>query len=393
MVIVNKRGAPVCEEESINNCEECAASNYKLLEIMHGVESAEDYINAYRQEMGHPEKRSFYSNIYHYISTYSDLTNPDTKVLFPSEKSVAIFKSNELITLINLKKINDQDIPNDYFKLVNQNLKEGGHYICCAETLKSHSNLILSKYPRALAKPISLIDFLVNRVFPKTMLTGKLCLVLTGGKNKVISWTEIAGRLTAGGFKLVECRDIDNITFFVCKKIKDPVYNGVDNCGALIKLKRVGKGGKVIYVYKLRTMHSYAEYLQEYAYEKNGIKNGDKIEEDFRVTRWGRFLRKFWIDEQPMWINLLQGDLKLVGVRPLSEHKLSVYPEDLRTRRLKCKPGLFPPYYADLPDSNEEFFDCENKYLSAYEKNPLATDLRYFFIIIYNIFIKRARSA
>ena len=393
MTITHKQITPVNLEVHYDDYEEYVASRSNIGEIMQGAAIAEKYFNSNRHEMDQPEKRSFIKNIYHYISMYGNLTNPETKVLFPSPKNIVIFKANSLYTFIDLEKINDKDMPNDYFKLVNQNLEQGGYYICCVETLKSHSKILLNRYPRALSNIISFIDFIVNRVFPRTTVSRKLYMSFTGGKNKVMSWTEVAGRLNAGGFKIIECRDINNITFFVCKKVKAPAFIGSDNSGILIKLKRVGRNGKIIDVYKFRTMHSYAEYIQEYAYKKNGIKNGDKIEEDFRVTRWGRFLRKFWFDEQPMWINLLRGDLKLVGVRPLSEHKLSIYPEDLRIRRLKHKPGLFPPFYADLPNTNEEFFECENKYLDAYENKPLVTDFCYFFKIIYNIIIKRVRSA
>jgi hypothetical protein len=84
--------------------------------------------------------------------------------------------------------------------------------------------------------------------------------------------------------------------------------------------------------------------------------------------------------------------MKLVGVRPLSEHYFSLYSTELQTLRIKTKPGLIPPFYADMPVTLEEIMASEMKYLKAYEKRPLHTDFSYFFKAINNIFIKRKRS-
>jgi hypothetical protein len=85
--------------------------------------------------------------------------------------------------------------------------------------------------------------------------------------------------------------------------------------------------------------------------------------------------------------------LKVIGVRPLSEHKFSIYPEDLQKLRTKIKPGLIPPFYADLPESFEELLNSEKNYLESYFKNPLKTDIKYFFKAFKNIVFKHARSA
>jgi hypothetical protein len=79
-------------------------------------------------------------------------------------------------------------------------------------------------------------------------------------------------------------------------------------------------------------------------------------------------------------------------VRPVSQQNFETYPDYLKEKRTRFKPGLIPPLYADLPDSQEAFYASENSYLDAYAKSPRRTDMRYFFKAIYNIFIKRARS-
>jgi lipopolysaccharide/colanic/teichoic acid biosynthesis glycosyltransferase len=139
-------------------------------------------------------------------------------------------------------------------------------------------------------------------------------------------------------------------------------------------------------------MHAYSEYLQAYVFQLNNLQEGGKFSNDFRVTTLGRIFRKLWIDELPMLINLLRGDLKVVGVRPLSQHYFNLYSRELQEKRIKYKPGLVPPFYADLPKTLQEIMDSEMKYLEQYEQHPIITDIKYFFKAFYNIIFKRARS-
>ena len=124
----------------------------------------------------------------------------------------------------------------------------------------------------------------------------------------------------------------------------------------------------------------------------NRLDTGGKFRNDFRITTIGKFMRKFWLDELPMLINWLKGDLKLVGVRPLSKHYFSLYTKELQEKRIKYKPGLVPPYYADLPKTLEEIMASEMRFLELYEKKPFITNFRYFFRAIFNILFRKARS-
>ena len=65
-------------------------------------------------------------------------------------------------------------------------------------------------------------------------------------------------------------------------------------------MRRHGKGGKVIHVYKMRTMHAYSEYIQKYVYENHNLAEGGKLNNDFRVSSLGKLFRKYWVDELPM---------------------------------------------------------------------------------------------
>jgi lipopolysaccharide/colanic/teichoic acid biosynthesis glycosyltransferase len=109
---------------------------------------------------------------------------------------------------------------------------------------------------------------------------------------------------------------------------------------AIYVAPRVGKKGKKFNCYKLRTMVDGADAHKEQLREKNE-RNGPffKMENDPRITRPGRWLRKFSIDELPQLANVLLGDMSLVGPRP---HPIDDYErytiEDLR--RLDVQPGI-----------------------------------------------------
>jgi lipopolysaccharide/colanic/teichoic acid biosynthesis glycosyltransferase len=94
-----------------------------------------------------------------------------------------------------------------------------------------------------------------------------------------------------------------------------------------------------------------------------------------------------------MIINLIKGDVKLVGVRPISQHYFSLYSKELQEARVRHKPGLLPPFYADMPKTLEEIEASEMRYLKMCDdKGTLYADFIYFWRIVYTIIFKRARS-
>ena len=123
-------------------------------------------------------------------------------------------------------------------------------------------------------------------------------------------------------------------------------------CGILIKLsskgpiiykqKRIGKDGKEFDFYKFRTMRmiegedvNRAKEMVKYM-KSNG--NGKKIVDEDRITRIGRFLRKYSLDELPQLINVLKGDMSLVGPRPCLTYEYEQY-DQWQKRRLTVLPG------------------------------------------------------
>ncbi len=296
-------------------------------------------------------------------------------------------------SIVNIRRINDVKDVNMFFESVNSKLPQHGKFICCAETSNMRRERILRKYPPVLNWIAYTGDYIIKRVFPKFKLTSKLYFFLTRGQNRVFTHPEILGRLYACGFEVNEESMVNGTYFFVCRRIKEPAFDPNPTYGPFITLRRIGKGGKMIKVYKLRTMYPYAEYLQDYVHKRNNLENGGKFKNDFRIAGTRSFLRRLWLDELPMLINLFRGELKVIGVRPLSQHYFNLYSKELQEKRIKYKPGLVPPYYADLPETLEEIQASELRYLEAFDKRPLRTQWRYFWKAFYNIVFKKARSA
>lgn len=281
---------------------------------------------------------------------------------------------------------------NKHFGMVNSGLREGDFFIVFLQTISERKQQIMAGVPRPFRHMRYTVDFLFHRVMPKLKTTRRLYFYITKGRNRAISLTECLGRLASCGFEIHDYTLIDGITCIISRKTAPPAYDTRPTYWMICTLNRVGMNGELFKVYKLRTMHPYSEYLQDFMYKRNYLQNGGKIKNDFRITRWGKKFRKLWIDELPMLWNWLRGDMKLVGVRPLSRHYYNLYPEEVRELRNKVRPGLVPPFYADLPETLEEIIESERVYLEAYFQKPLRTDLYYFCKAAYNILIKRARS-
>ena len=297
-------------------------------------------------------------------------------------------------TVVNLTEINDILRINKFFESVNSKLPNGGVFIGCGETYSLRKQRILNKYPSVINYIVYSVDFFFKRICPKLKLTRKLYFLFSRGKNRIMSRTETLGRLYSCGFNVIEEKPIEHLLFWKAKKIKEPVYDYNPTYGFLIRLRRIGKNGKRFNVYKMRTMHAYAEYVQAYIYENHHLDDSGKFKNDYRITTIGKILRKFWLDELPMLYNVLKGDMKIVGVRPLSTHYYNLYDKHLQEKRIKFKPGLIPPYYAQFPtpQSLGETQQNELEYLLEYEKRPFRTDVEYFCKAIYNIVLKKARS-
>ena len=333
------------------------------------------------------------SKLSNFINLYFNLSSRRNYLTSTSDQiNLEKLTFGKFSSILNLKKVNDIRYINKFFETVNTILPNSGLYLGKVVTYPNRRSAILKKYPPILNKVIYFFDYIFSRVLPKLPISKNLYFHLTKGKGRVISRAEMFGRLYSCGFEIIDEKTINHSLFFVAKKVKDPSYDQNPTYAPLISLSRIGKNGKIIKVHKIRTMHPYSEYLQEYVYNRNELQEGGKIKNDFRISPEGKIFRKFWIDEIPMLINIFKGEMKLVGVRPLSKHYYSLYDEDLQQKRIKNKPGFIPPFYVDLPKTMSEIMESERKYLELYDQSPFITDVKYFFMAFKNVLFKGARS-
>lgn len=356
----------------------------------------------YEEELAHKRERKAREEAilvevdqeaFDYIFQYAQIESPKTLVISTDTRlNIDAQLENRFDAIVNLKRINDIRYLNKFFESANSKLPVGGIFIDFVESKNLRKKRILKKYPPLINYVAYTIDFIIKRVFPKFALTKGLYFFLTRGQNRVLTKAETFGRLYSCGFEIVDEKTIKNHIFFVTRKIRKPYFPENPSYGPIIALERTGYKGKTIKVYKFRTMHPYAEYLQEYVYKKEGLQEGGKFKSDFRISTIGRILRIFWLDELPMLYNMLRGDMKLVGVRPLSQHYFSLYTKEHQERRINYKPGLIPPFYVDNPKTLEEIMASEIKYMDSFDKHPLRTDFNYFFKAVFNIIFKKYRS-
>ena len=327
------------------------------------------------------------------------------------EKHISLFSSNTITlasqeiynfkklkyfnhdTIVNFMPLNQIRGINQMFGVVNDKLPDNGLFVCCFEPKSTTKKKILQRYPRVINRIVYAFVYLYKRVFPRLVMTSRLYFDITEGKNRILSRAEVLGRLCYCGFEIVDDHKVGDLRYVIARRSFRPQSVATKLYGLLIRLNRVGKDGREFQVYKFRTMHPYSEYLQAYIYQQYGLKESGKFSHDIRITTLGKCLRKNFIDEWPMIINVLAGDLKLVGVRPISKQYLSLYSPELQEKRMHHKPGLLPPFYADMPKTLPEIEASEMRYLTACEEQGKhLTDLRYFGKILYNILFKRARS-
>ena len=350
--------------------------------------------------------KEFGEEVYNFLSKHVDWKSEKTLVLCTSTIfNIENQPQGRYDSILNLKKINNILRINRFFIEINTKLPENGVFIGAVETYPLRVKRFFIKYPKFIAILLYMFWFLYKRIFPKLPLFKKMYFFFTRGVDRVVSKAEALGRLVSCGFEIIEYKECNNVMYFVVKKVKVPAENYQPSYGPIFKMRRVGKGGKIIYVYKFRTMHPYAEFLQDYILKVNGYSDIAKPANDFRLTDWGKFFRKYWLDELPQLFNVLKGEMRLVGVRPVSERFLKEYPEDIREMRLKHKPGCVPPYvalYNNRKKKEEKDGDCpfllkyiddEREYLRDFEKNPYTTDIKYFFKAFYNIFFKKITSS
>lgn len=162
----------------------------------------------------------------------------------------------------------------------------------------------------------------------------------------------------------------------------------IDSPGAspIFAQKRVGQNGKEFTFYKFRSMCPNAEQMLEGLLERNEMDGpAFKIQDDPRITRVGRFLRRSSIDELPQLWNILVGDMSLVGPRPPLPREVEQY-DDRARQRLMVQPGL-TCYWQIQPYRNkldfDQWIDLDVKYI---KERSFKTDWKIIFCTFGAVF-------
>lgn len=298
--------------------------------------------------------------------------------------------------VVDDRLINNYRYLNRHFIEVNNQLADKGIYVCGFNGAIGRRTLFLKRYGKIFGWFFYFFDFIWHRACPKLPFTKKFYFFVNRKIKRVYARQEVLGRLYFCGFELIDNILLNRTHYYVVCKVKEPSTDPKPTYGPIARLNRVGKDGKIIEVHKIRTMYAYSEYLQSYVFERNGMSDSGKLARDFRLTGWGRFLRKYFIDELPMlFYNVLwKHNMKIVGVRPLSEQYFSLYSEEMRRYRIKSKPGLLPPFYISKSNKEtiEKIEEGEKEYLDRYFKRPFATDFKYFWKILFSIIFRGKHS-
>lgn len=289
--------------------------------------------------------------------------------------------------------LNAFDDINSHLAEISKKLTSNGFYITQAETLEDWRVNNKKKLKKSqLNFHFRLFSFLMFRVIPRIKFLNFLKKSVFKSRSVLISKAEILGRLSYSGFEIYDYRKIKDSHIFITKKISAPKTNKVSE-GPIFTQNRIGKNGNIIKVYKLRTMHPYSEYIHGYMLSNHGFASTGKIKDDFRLTKWAKIFRKYWLDELPQFINLVKGDMKIVGFRPVSQSYFEILPPELQDIRKEFKPGCIPPYVSlDMKSTFEDVLKAEIKYMNSKKQKPFTTDFVYFFKAIINIAFKNKRS-
>jgi len=384
--------AEICKRENITQ-EEFLQWSRSFLNIVNLKSSRDTFRrndsfhkrNEIRQHVGEEGLR--------YFESYLNLFSSNTRV-FKDNSEIILTDTCNIEHLICLQKINDIRYINKFFEMINHKMKEGNIFIGCLESFTARKDR-MSVYQLPLFNQVYFsFEFLVKRILPKLSLTKRLYFDMTKGNDRLLSKAEGLGRLVCCGFRIMDYKSINGLVYFVVQKEKEPCYDMNPSYGPVYAMPRLGKGGKIIKVYKFRTMHPYSEYLQDYVVNAYGYAESGKPANDFRVPVWGKFMRKYWLDELPQLYNFIKGDLKLIGIRPVSARYFRDIPKEMQKLRLTQKPGCIPPYVSlNRSGSVISVLQAEKEYLEEKIRKPYTTDLKYLIMALYNIAIRHKRSA
>lgn len=158
----------------------------------------------------------------------------------------------------------------------------------------------------------------------------------------------------------------------------------IESPGPLIfKQQRVGKNGRLFNIYKLRSMYADAEERKAALVAQNKMDGlMFKVDNDPRITKVGRFIRKYSIDELPQFFNVLKGDMSLVGTRPPTVDEFEKY-ESRHKRRLSMRPGITGMWQVSGRSDIQSFEEIVKLDCEYIDKWSPVLDIKIMFKTIY----------
>ena len=221
---------------------------------------------------------------------------------------------------------------------------------------------------------------------------------LTGAKQKVLSQVgpsyhvTYASKMVPVGQLLIK-RGMD-----ICGALAGCVILALVTIifGPLIKLespgpiffaqKRVGKNGRIFKMYKFRSMYADAEERKKELMAQNEMSGFMfKMENDPRITKIGGFMRKTSLDEFPQFINILKGDMSLVGTRPPTLDEFSQY-SPYHKKRLSFRPGLTGMWQVSGRSDITDFEEIVRLDVEYIEEWSVGLDIKILLKTVFTVF-------
>ena len=294
--------------------------------------------------------------------------------------------------LVSRNRLNNVRRLNRYLLSCASRLAMGGYMVARYTPLEHVARQLKEQHAGWLYWPVFLSHFIWHRALPKLPGLNRLYFHLTGGKTRVLSKAEVWGRLAYCGMRVIAESDGDAERVLIARRASLPARNPKPSYYPVVALEKVGLDGKPMYMHKIRTMYPYSEFLQQRIFEDHGLASTGKFANDFRLTEYGSFLRRYWLDELPQLFDWLRGEVKLVGMRATSRQFLSLYPREVYDLYVQVKPGLIPPIFDESTKGLDMIAEVELDYLRSYCRQPVRTDARYLLRTVSDIVIRGVRS-
>ncbi len=259
-------------------------------------------------------------------------------------------------------------------------------FICCDSELDEQKFFDLVEYCQSLGVIVrTTARFTANKknlkcrvqYFDRMPLLTFECTPIANFEHAIKNILEIA---TAFTILFVLSPLLVTVSLMVALTSKGPI---------VFKQERVGLRGRKFYIYKFRTMVQNAEELKQKLIALNESDGPTfKIKKDPRITTIGRFLRKTNLDEIPQLLNVIKGEMSIIGPRPPLQSEVDQY-KDWQLKRLSVKPGLTCTWQI-VPNRNEVKFDRWVEMDIQYIENwTLKSDIELFFKTFKTVLLAR----